>query len=247
VNTPRIGIALPRDITPRRRLLARALGRQTLYGPVTWRAAQLVRQAVRSAGGEPIDADGAAATGLDGLILMHGPDLDPALYGAEPQDGTTVGDREDDARQVALARAAVSAGLPVLGICRGAHVLNVALGGTLVQEVGSSGVRHAGDWAALRHAAPGGGHPVRTDPGSRAERWTGGLAAVNSFHHQAVAEPGDGLVITARAPDGTAEAVEAADGRPVTGIQWHHEFHYAADAGRSTPFDELVQAARAMG
>jgi gamma-glutamyl-gamma-aminobutyrate hydrolase PuuD len=69
------------------------------------------------------------------------------------------------------------------------------------------------------------------------------MAAVNSFHHQAVAEPGTGLVVTAWAPDGTAEAVEAADGRPVTGIQWHHEFHYAA-ARCSTPFDDLVEAAR---
>jgi putative glutamine amidotransferase len=244
VTAPRIGIALPRDITPRRRLVARALGQQTRYGPVTWRAAELVRQAVQAAGGEPVETDGPDAGGLDAIILMHGPDLDPALYGAARSEGTAVGDPAADARQVALARTAVEAGLPVLGICRGAHVLNVALGGTLVQDVGPSAVSHAGDWSALRHAAPGDGHPVRTRSGSRAERWTDGLDVVNSFHHQAVAEPGAGLVVTAWAPDGTAEAVEAADGRPVAGIQWHHEFLYAADAGRSTPFDDLVRAAR---
>jgi putative glutamine amidotransferase len=244
VTAPRTGIVLPCDITPRRRMAARAVGRQTRYGPVTWRAGRLVHQAVRDAGGEPVETDGPDVTGLDGLILMHGPDLDPGLYGEAPAEGTTVGDPDADARQVALARAAVGAGLPVLGICRGAHVLNVALGGTLVQDVGPSAVSHAGDWAALRHRVPGDCHALRARPGSRAERWTDGMAAVNSFHHQAVAQPGTGLVVTAWASDGTAEAVEASDGRPVTGIQWHHEFHYAADARCSTPFDDLVEAAR---
>jgi putative glutamine amidotransferase len=144
---------------------------------------------------------------------------------------------------VALARAAVGAGLPVLGICRGAHVLNVSLGGTLVQDVGSSAVSHAGDWAALLRRVPGDGHALHARQGSRAARWTDGMRAVNSFHHQALGEPATALVVTAWAPDGTAEAVEAADGSPVAGIQWHHEFHYAADGRRSTPFDDVVAAA----
>jgi putative glutamine amidotransferase len=153
---------------------------------------------------------------VDGICLSGGPDLDPDAYGAtgrHPELGPT--EPTLDAFELAVARAADAAGLPLLGICRGAQALNVARGGTLHQHI-----------AAHRQAAIGTvrTHSVEVAAGSRLAAITGGgEIEVNSFHHQAVDVPGAGLRIVAHALDGTAEAIEDHTRELYLGVQWHAE------------------------
>jgi putative glutamine amidotransferase len=188
---------------------------------------------VAAAGGIPVllppvpGVSGALAR-LDGLILTGGGDVDPGRYGADPHPRTTRVSPPRDAAELDLAGAALTADLPVLGICRGLQVLNVARGGTLRQHL-PDGTGHA--------AIPGtfGSHPVRIAPGTRLASILGGNGAaasagrpaldVPSAHHQAVDRLGDGLVAAAWAPDGVVEAVELdRDGGPlVLAVQWHPE------------------------
>ena len=157
---------------------------------------------------------------LDGLVLPGGGDVDPDRYG-EPAAPETAGvDPDRDAWELACASAALAARLPLLAICRGAQVLNVALGGTLVQDVQTAtGVSHS---CAAQHADPV--HPVRLAPGSRLARRLGvtGLGT-NSLHHQAVGRPGDGVTPVAWAPDGTVEGFEVEGHAEVAAVQWHPE------------------------
>lgn len=158
-----------------------------------------------------------------GLVLTGGEDVDPALFGADRHPQT--GDANDarDSCELALAREAAARRLPTLAICRGVQVLNVALGGTLVQdipsEVGSS-VDH--DAEGRRSARV---HAVSVSGGSR----LGGIVqdrsiTTNSFHHQSVDQVGAGLCVVAKSPDGVVEAVECADrGWWAIGVQWHPE------------------------
>jgi putative glutamine amidotransferase len=183
-----------------------------------------------------------ALGGLDGLLLSGGGDIDPARYGAEP--GPETGNvREDrDSAELALLGAAMELRLPVLGICRGLQVINVARGGTLHQHLPDV-VGHDG------HApVPGafGAHPVQVAPGSRLSRILGGdeaaLPQTPTHHHQAVDRLGAGLTATAWAEDGTVEAFEldpAGEGPFVVAVQWHPE------AGDDLSlFRALVAAAR---
>jgi putative glutamine amidotransferase len=153
---------------------------------------------------------------LDGICLSGGPDLDPEAYGAtgrHPELGPT--EPALDAFELAVARAADGAGLPLLGICRGAQALNVARGGTLHQHV--AGHRQAAR-ATVRT------HSVTVQDGTRLAGLTGaGLLEVNSFHHQAVDVPGTGLNVVAHAIDGTVEAVEDPTCDLFLGVQWHAE------------------------
>ncbi len=155
---------------------------------------------------------------IDGLLLAGGADLDPAAYGAEPDPATTNTRRERDEFELALARAALARELPVLGICRGMELLNVACGGTLEQ--------HLAD-AELHLHTPGRftDHEVRTAPGSLAARASGAeRISVRSHHHQGVGELGDGLVASAWAePGGAIEAIEAPERSWALGILWHAE------------------------
>jgi putative glutamine amidotransferase len=180
-------------------------------------------RAVEAAGGLPIvlppvalEAVPALLERLDGVCLSGGPDLDPDAYGAptrHPELGPT--EPSLDAFELAVARAADAAGLPLLGICRGAQALNVARGGTLHQHL--DGHRQA----ALATART---HHVTVTPGSRLAALTGvGKLDVNSFHHQAVDILGAGLRIVARAVDGTAEAIEDPTRPLLLGVQWHAE------------------------
>ncbi|GAA2830633.1 gamma-glutamyl-gamma-aminobutyrate hydrolase family protein [Kitasatospora paracochleata] len=155
---------------------------------------------------------------LDGLIIAGGEDVDPALYGAPAHPLTVANAPERDAWEAALLRAALTAGTPVLGICRGMQLLNVVLGGTLVQHLPDV-VGHEG-----HIGAPGtyGRHAVRPVPGTL----LGGLLpeeslVVPTFHHQAVERLGEGLLVAAYAEDGTVEAVEGAGF--TLGVQWHPE------------------------
>jgi putative glutamine amidotransferase len=160
--------------------------------------------------------------GLSGLVLTGGPDLHPAAYGAQPHPslGPTV--EEIDVFELALIRAADRLELPVLAICRGMQALNVARGGTLVQDLPSE----VGGGLAHRQSEPGwvATHPVRLRRGSRVAALLGdGEVHVNSFHHQAIRKLGSGLRAVGRAPDGVIEAVEGDGPRFVVGVQWHAE------------------------
>ena len=170
-------------------------------------------RAVRRAGGVPRFAPDGADGWEDcaGLLLPGGGDLDPALYGREDR-GSQPPDRDRDRRELALLEAALSAGMPVLGICRGIQVINVFFGGTLVQDLPGHSQTEGRDRL----------HRVRAEPHSLSARIYGPSFLVNSAHHQAVDRPGTDLRITVRAEDGTAEAL-AHGSLPVWGFQWHPE------------------------
>ncbi|MDH6227765.1 MULTISPECIES: gamma-glutamyl-gamma-aminobutyrate hydrolase family protein [Streptomyces] len=178
---------------------------------------RLVQRAGGVAALLPPDAPERAAEAvarLDGLVIAGGPDVDPSRYGAarDPRTGPPAAER--DAWELALIGAALEARLPLLGVCRGMQLLNVALGGTLRQHVDG----HAG--------APGvfGRHPVAPVPGTRYAELVPEVTSVPAFHHQAVERLGAGLVVAARAvSDGTVEAVERPGPDWVLGVQWHPE------------------------
>jgi putative glutamine amidotransferase len=175
---------------------------------------------------------------LDGLCLAGGPDLDPTLYGAlerHPELGAT--NAEHDAFELAVARAADAAGLPILGICRGAQALNVARGGTLHQHVAGHRQTESAGTPTQRVA-------VAPDSLLAAITGAGDALAINSFHHQAVDVLGAGLRIVARAADGTVEAVEDPSRPFVLGVQWHVET-LTARAEQGALFTALVAAAGA--
>jgi gamma-glutamyl-gamma-aminobutyrate hydrolase PuuD len=168
--------------------------------------------AVRAAGLEPEPISPAQKRGLDGLrglVLSGGGDVDPALYGADPHELTKHIFRERDELELELIEEAGRKGLPVLGICRGLQILNVARGGTLRQHIeGHKEVEHL----------------VSAEPESKIATFVGDDEyAVNSRHHQAAERIGSGLMVTARAGDGVVEALEDPEARFTVAVQWHPE------------------------
>lgn len=161
---------------------------------------------------DPAHAEATVAR-LDGLVVAGGPDVDPARYGAERSPRTGPPAPERDAWELALVDAALSAGTPLLGICRGMQLLNVALGGTLVQHLDG----HAEVVGVF------GGHPVKPVPGTLYAEVVPEETTVPTYHHQAVDRLGEGLVPSAYAADGTVEAVELPSEAWVLGVQWHPE------------------------
>jgi putative glutamine amidotransferase len=198
-------------------------------------------RAVERAGGRallvPPAEDGVEETldALDGLILSGGSDLDPELYGQDAHSETTGVVPVRDRAELALLKGALERDLPVLAICRGSQVLNVARGGDLVQHLPEV----VGD-AKHKHT-PGvfADHDVEIDPDTRLGTLLGDRAPVKSHHHQGFGRLGEGLRVTARAEDGTVEAVEDPTRRFALGVLWHPE------AGEDAAlFEALVAEAR---
>lgn len=185
-------------------------------------------RAIDQAGGAPVlvppvepEALEAILSRLDGIVLPGGPDVDPAAYGAvrHPQ---TRPNRDLDRLELAVARRAVLSNRPILGICRGQQLVNVALGGTLVQHL-TGHVRQPG-WALKWPRPPEPSHHMRVAPDSRLAAMLGTTdLVVNSFHHQAVLEPGAALRPVAWAPDGTVEALESTRHPWLVTVQFHPE------------------------
>lgn len=181
--------------------------------------------AIERAGGRPVlippSEEGVEETldTLDGIVFSGGADVDPSLYGAEPHPETDVPQSRRDAGELALLRGALERDLPLLAVCRGFQLLNVARGGDLVQHLPEA-VGHddhkrvPGEFAI---------HPVEVEAGTRLAEIVGRSAEVTSHHHQALGRVGEGLVPAAWAEDGTLEAVEDPSRRFVVGVQWHPE------------------------
>jgi putative glutamine amidotransferase len=204
-------------------------------------------EAVRRAGGVPLllppgeDHPERVLEVVDGLILAGGGDVDPAHYGGENHPTLYMVDPERDRFELRLARAAVDHRLPVLGICRGCQVLNVAWGGDLVPHLPEE------DSAPVRHRLPPRvptDHSVRVDPASRLAAVLGQFELpVRSWHHQAVRRVAPGWRAVAWAPDGTVEAVEWQQEPWAVGVQWHPELTQDQAPHRRL-FEELVRTAR---
>lgn len=167
----------------------------------------------------PLGTDPSVLELVDGLVVIGGVDVDPQFYGAEPHPATSSQPSRDE-HDITLTRRALEMELPVFAICRGAQVLNVALGGTLEQhlpDVNPSAARYQpepGRYGSVRFA---------TTPGSRCAELLGEQAESPCYHHQALDRVADGLVVTARADDGTVEAVETTTGGWTLGVQFHPE------------------------
>ncbi|KAB2343608.1 gamma-glutamyl-gamma-aminobutyrate hydrolase family protein [Actinomadura rudentiformis] len=175
---------------------------------------------------------------LDGLLIPGGPDVDPALYGGTAHPKTRGASPAMDAAELALVKAALDAGLPILGICRGMQLLNVLRGGTLHQHLpeitGDDGHCPESETFTL------GRHRLELKPGSRIAQILGdGTAEAVCHHHQAIDRIGTDLTATAWAPDGVIEAVEAIDHPFAVGVQWE-----AGHTGNEWLYLALAQAAR---
>jgi putative glutamine amidotransferase len=171
---------------------------------------------------------------LDGLVITGGQDVDPHMWGGDP--ACTIGpvDADRDAYEMRLIEQALQHHVPLLGVCRGMQLINVVLGGSLIGDLPREPIDHT----SPGQATAGGAHEVETKPGSIANRLFGDRLMVNSLHHQGVEEAGRGVTISGRAPEGTAEILEADDGR-VLGVQWHPEWLPTPDGS----FRWLVHAA----
>ncbi len=206
-------------------------------------------RAVELAGGVPVAVPPLEVDSLDqllehlaGILLTGGPDLDPSFYGAAPHAELGPVDPSVDAFELATCRHADGQGLPILGICRGAQVLNVARGGTLHQHLPDL----TGGVVEHRQREPGDHttHVVWVAPDSTLARTTGGgPVPVNTFHHQAVERLGVGLRAVAWAQDGIIEAIEGDSGPFALGVQWHAET-LVEEAEQLALFELLVEAAR---
>lgn len=180
---------------------------------------------------------------IDGLFLAGGGDVSPACYAAEPHTKTEGIDGLRDAAELHYARWALEQGKPIFGVCRGIQTLNVAAGGTLIQDIETfvpEAIRHQYFPEFPReHVA----HEVGTHSGSRLARIVGGGAHVNSFHHQAIDQVAAGFEICARAADGVIEAIEQPSDTFVLGVQWHPESLVETDPAMAALFSSFVQAA----
>ncbi len=204
--------------------------------------------AIRRAGGVPVVLPpvlGPVREALDavsGLILPGGGDIHPEHYGGNEHDANYGVCHERDCFELVLVRAALERGLPIMCVCRGMQVLNVAVGGDLIPHIpdvyGTRVVHRTPDVQAIPHG-------VRLAPGSHVARVYGVTAAiVQSVHHQAVGRLGDGLRAVAWADDGVVEAIESERHDFVVAVQWHPELDVPSEERPYTLFDELVARSR---
>lgn len=205
--------------------------------------------AVEKAGGLPLVLAPGVPDDVDelldsvrGLLLSGGDDVDPGFYGQQPHPTVTRVFPRLDAFEVALCRAACARDMPILAICRGHQVLNVAMGGTLIQDIPSQvtgAVEHDPEverWHTV--------HDVRLLPGTRLrDILARESVSVNSSHHQAVGDLGPGLSVSAYSTDHLVEGLEMPDRRFVVGVQWHPEAFWNRDGGFQALFEAFVGAA----
>ncbi|HEX7292648.1 MAG TPA: gamma-glutamyl-gamma-aminobutyrate hydrolase family protein, partial [Conexibacter sp.] len=201
-------------------------------------------RALAAAGGRPVVIEPAPTGGATarlpascaGLLLTGGGDVSPALYGGQAGAGADEVDALRDACELALLAAAAERGLPVLAICHGMQLLNVARGGSLQQRLAPAVAPAHGTSAAWTQ------HPVRLDGASRLAAAVGGdrVAACSSHHQQALARLGRGLAVTGWSDDGVVEAIEDPVARWVVGVQWHPEDTAGSDAQQQRVFDAFV-------
>ena len=204
-----------------------------------------------------VDAVGPVVDRVDAIVLAPGRDIEPARYGQEPHALLAAPEPQRDEVELARVSAALDRGLPVIGMCRGVQVLNVALGGTLVQDVSLVSAGHPSDpgwarWKEVEAASVAGlpvpphpRHEISILPSSLLARALGATSIeVSSFHHQAIDRVGSGLSVVAwSADDGLPEAVEL-PGRPVLAVQWELQEEWRVDPRFAAVFDWFVDAAR---
>jgi putative glutamine amidotransferase len=200
-----------------------------------------------------------ALDAVDGILLGGGRDIDPSRYGQEPTEHLAPTEPLRDAFELELAERALDRGLPILGMCRGIQILNVALGGTLVQDVSvkPEWAEHPTDrgWKAWKEVErsslegsdevpPHPRHLISIEPGSRLHEALGvDEIEVDSFHHQALDKVASDLTVVARAPDGVVEAVELSANGYLLAVQWELQEEWRIDRRFLEPFSQLVSAA----
>lgn len=210
-------------------------------------------ESVRRAGGDPrvlsMDAP-PTLDGLDGVLFTGGGDVDPVHYRDARHPNTNAPDTPRDAFELALAKLALAKNTPLLAVCRGLQVINVAAGGTLIQDIPAQvnqALGHQVDSPPFAIA-----HEVWVSPDTTLARvmheelTDGEVLQVNSRHHQAVDKTADGFMVSATAPDGVIEAIERPGARFCVAVQWHPENFWRTGEFRSL-FEEFVKAAEAHG
>ncbi|MHB1356617.1 MAG: gamma-glutamyl-gamma-aminobutyrate hydrolase family protein [Anaerolineae bacterium] len=226
----------------------------SLRGSQVIEACQAYVDAITLAGGTPVllppTQDEIVARRMwelsDGLLLIGGGDLAAATYGASDGGKLTYVSPERDRLELQYARWSLQAGRPILGICRGIQTLNVAAGGTLIQDIPSE-VAGAVNHAVSYQNGEGYTHTVQVESASllaKALACSGGVVSINSHHHQAVNRLADGFVVSATAPDGVIEAIEKPDTRFILGVQWHPEGLTPGDGPARELFLSFVAACR---
>lgn len=229
------------------RPLVAVIGRRAAQVPIlrfsATLAAEAICEAVWEAGGEPVVLHGPARDPMaeiamrlqtfDGVLMPGGADIDPRRYGAEPDPRSVEIVAFQDDLDIGVTRAVIDADVPTLAICRGMQILNIAMGGTLVQHVDETSVRH--------HNAT---HPVTVTVGSRLRAIVGAESVdVSSYHHQAIDRLGVGLAVTATAADGVVEAVEH-ESADIVAVQWHPEDSRTSSDTDAALFADLVDRAQ---
>jgi putative glutamine amidotransferase len=225
----------------------------TVIGISACRKLEDYRQSILHVGGEPRILEASAdveetIAGIDGLMLTGGEDIAPSRYGEVAHDTVTAAEPGRDEFEIALVAAARARNLPILAICRGVQVLNVACGGTLVQDIPSQiagALAHS--LAVPQHEPYELAHEVWVDKDSllarlMRERLVDEALEVNSRHHQAVKQVAPGFVATATAPDGVIEAIEDPAARFCLGVQWHPENFFRTGEFRAL-FEGFLEAA----
>jgi len=229
------------------------------HGPRVLAQGQLISylKAVAGAGGAPLIVPTDLEEGilqiifdcLDGLVLPGGVDVSPHIYGEAPHDKLGRVDEALDRTELALARWAVTVDHPLLAICRGIQVLNVALGGTLHQDIPSQlpdALEHH-RFRSRGYPPDDRAHHVTVEPSSRLAAMLGVTEVMtNSRHHQAIKDPASELAAVAHTSDGLIEGVEIPDARFVVGVQWHPENLVDEDPAMRHLFETFVEAAREL-